>query len=469
MPLDQYGRVVVTPEMNISLEDFQRLYTAEGANPAESDSILRAKAPSRAYEGLQRRWRDMGMPNTPVEYFSDPANIKPLTRGTPRAIERSRPLPTPPPSDLPRNEGSPQDLMQQIQSIIANRKASELESLAVNLPLKEIQNQSLVLHPIPTRGMSDKELLAAQLAGDSYGDVKTFLSRRATKAREAIKGNVFANVANPDISLPVSAYRSDVGVGVNTDATVGNYSTLDKSITDDPFFQRLLSTSPDRAHWMYKRLTGREFVDDYKSQSNLRELNLKAQRSLAEKLLLNDDATYDPTTDRWFAYRTVKVPSPTGFGSTEERRRVPVSDYEDRVLKADYPQRTGERLTPMTSTRSGANVLHNLNRYNLNNDPKFVDIVAKRTQAKGSALSPDELQNTLEDYVTARRVEALRPNTLLSDTVNLLDTSFKQPTKLPESLQRAIESISKKKPIGPIPLKTNKEPAIDPRYIQFIK
>lgn len=252
--------------------------------------------------------------------------------------------------------------------------------------------------PLPNVNMDSTQLLRAQLAGDSFGDVNRFLRKRAMNSRleadPADKSRPMDEILLSQTLRPYGEYDHEGSPGLLDKNK--NPSRLDRVIYDDQDFQALLAKNPTRAKHLYRRLKGRELDDDLKIEDATTDAIRTQGINVAGRLLGSGDAVHDPLTNTWMTRQRSRVPDPTD--PTKERvteMMAPANQYENQVLNA-HAGMFGLKTEDWSQLKSTKRVLQNLQTYR--NDPEFQSFYSRRVAQKGGQLNAAEIDDMIMEY-----------------------------------------------------------------------
>lgn len=421
MPLDPYGRVIINPRIPLSTEDFQQLYTREGATPDEAGHNIFQRYPMEVRGYLDSEASRLGIGDPAAYVRAHPLAAK-AAAAAPAATITSpsgAQIPVTPSSpitgrtilgpNITQADVGPLPNTDKLKIIQQHQAEVEAGRVLESLPTLQRQRDSLGNVPVPQPGMKGAPLLNAQLAGDS-GDVKKFLlKQRGVQYDE----NYLMRPTTPDFFNPrqqqirqaPQAYIPEGGVGqLQGTATP---SRLDMNIVNDKDFQDLLAKEPDRARFMYLRLTGRQYDNDYKETVGLRQEQLKVGQNYAKEAIARG-AQFDPVKKTWKVWQNAEAPAnDTGIGLTTPRpytQMVDATPEQNHWLNTHYESITGSPLREIRADTTGRIIdpsvgargaAQHLQR--LQNDPTFTGKVSEMQNKLKRSLLPSEIERIAND------------------------------------------------------------------------
>lgn len=373
MPLDKYGRVIVDPRIPLGMPEIARLYQTEGSTPAEAASNIHLRWPTEAKSYLSEAWSALGINSSPEQYFNQPLNFprvaSPETVPSPASILKGKGM-----GSAPTTIGTPQF-------------ASSANYLSGIPTREEMEAYTRSKRPIYSAGMSDEDLLAAQLTGDS-GDIKSFLMRmQGLDPNEQI-------TLSPSDRAPLKPYRSAGQLGSLSNERSGSLP-LDIGLYMSKEFQEMMQRDPSRAQFVYEQLKGRSLKTDIDQSGELRDEQIKAGRSFARRQI-EQGAYREPATGKWKIWAMDEAEQNGLSLGTQRpfRQRLDATEDQARWLDEYYSSVTGRNLPEPpefpASVRSAAE--------SRKLDPAVAAAIMAKEKELGQKLTP------MEEIVEANRV-----------------------------------------------------------------
>lgn len=255
-------------------------------------------------------------------------------------------------------------LMQAQHTQQVNDEAAQAATLAHSAYAPQYDGSGKLVNP--------DQFLTTQLAGDPTGT--------ATK--------VLHSMQNTTVGQPVQPYLPNGGYGKQDDA-LSVMNPLDHTIYNDPTFQQELVRNPDRAHFAYQKLTGRDFTSDYTANQAFvkQQYNTGFQ---ATSDALKNGAVFDPIKRTWKVWQMAPAPddpnsikSLTGAQPQASRQLVDATDTENNWYNTHYQNVTGKPLASAPQSISGFT-------NSFKSDPDVAKALAAASTAKGSSLTQQQ-------------------------------------------------------------------------------
>lgn len=391
---------MVDPRYPMGMAEFEQLYTGAGRTPAESASMLHMTAPTEAKSWLREQWGNLGMSGFPEDYFSNPANRR-MVAPPPTGVSVA---PTASPVAGPQlysigPDGRPVFANEMMRNVAIDTGAYDPNYIspawkaaaAAAEQKRELDSRMAsaaqrYANPL-TSDLEGPKLLQAQLAGDR-GDTKRVLqSLQNVNADEDI-------LKPPGERATLTGYRPATGIGGSpSDEPMASRLAMD--IVNDPEFARLQQRDPARAAFVYKSLTGRDYAMDIKSFNTVQDRQNKFGMDFTAQAIRNG-AKFDPVTGKWSLWQRTE-PEGGGIASIggaqgAQTRLVEGTPEQQMLLNRNYRAVTGYDLpqqNPMAA-QMRQRFTADLDYIDDKQRGAYDDMVARATQAKGSALNEQE-------------------------------------------------------------------------------
>lgn len=217
------------------------------------------------------------------------------------------------------------------------------------------------------------EFLTTQLAGDRGGTV----------------ANILHSMQNVPVGQQVQPYLPAGRYGkMDLDRT--ELDPIDRTVYNDPTFQRELARDPARAAFAYKQLVKRNLTEDIAAHEKFRQKQIDTGYSFAQDAL-KQGAIFDPVKRTWKVWNTapdtgdsLSLTTPHPF-----RQLVDATEQQNIWLNQHHKNVTGHELpaAPPVAPKSAQ-----LDAQRLQKNPEIkAAIIAKETKL-GRSLTPQEQQ-----------------------------------------------------------------------------
>lgn len=408
------NKVLITPNSNLSLQDFAKIYAGEGADPYDADFNIRSKFPSGAQSVMNRSWKALNIDQHPADYFASVAKS-----ASPAAIPQVQAPATAWPTfsnEVDRNIAIDSGAVDyRYPSPLQKTRAQALDQITA---VKAAQYRQAAVAQAP--GVSDTftpgRLLQHQLAGDNGTARKILFNLNNTglplEGPALSYEDWLARKSSGDSTIPdIKGYTPNAGVGNLANTT--DPSRLDKNVYFDPTFQRELQRNPENANFVYSRLTGRTLDSDIKEHLDLRKSQIDIGRKYAAEQL-QAGATYDPRTKAWRVLNTEEAPEGGGVAALTGSQRpykqfVQATPVQSNWLNTHAPAITGSPLAQY-NPRGEGEVQSRLQQ--LQNDPVFQEHKQAREKGLRRSLNNDEILHLVDEVQTNKLRDAADPSKL---------------------------------------------------------
>lgn len=386
-------KVFIGPNSNLSLPDFAQIYGGEGASPEEAASNIHLNFPTEAQSVLSRSWKNLGIPQSPEQYFASVAKAPALTASAPQVVAPSPsawPVFT---NEVDRNIAIDSGAVDyRYPSPLQKQRATALDQISA-LKAAEFKKAQVAQAPSPFSTDPD-ELYRSQTAGDD-GIARKILfnleARRLGKPDAKYEDWLATHSdATPAVNIPAYIPRAGVGNLGNT----GTPTRLDTNIYFDTDFQKTLQRDPEKASFIYERLTGRGLNADIGEHQALRKQQLTIGRDYAAKAL-KEGATYDPQTQQWQVWNTDEAPEGgvsalTGVARPYHQHTIATPD-QARMLNEHYEAITNQKLPVRDELMEDIQrPMKELNLQQLQSSPEFQAKIKEAQTAVGRTLNSKE-------------------------------------------------------------------------------
>lgn len=409
MPLDRYGRVVVSPNAPMGMAEFAQLYSREGSSPDEAAANIHMNYPMEAKSRMSDAWSDLGINSSPEQYFSNPLNFQKSSAAVSPMSGPIRPGGAPgagagfaTTNPLAPSWGTFGSLEERNMALasgeydptyISPLKRTEATMMEA-ARMRDMETGSAMARskiPLDPNG-TDQQILSAQLAGDMTGNTKRVLHSLQTDGQVGPGlGYEESLLLPPQMRPKIGPYIPRGGFG-GAPGEEAISSKLDTELLSDPEFKQLALKNPSQAAHVYRQLTQRDYETDAKLHDKIRGRQAEFGRSVVMDEI-KSGAKRDPATGAWMVWETREAPEGGGGFSVggpnapkPYRQLVKASPEKQHLLDTYYGSATGRRMDPLpTSTRGQQQGAKDFDQ-----DPELAALFVEKEKKYGHALTPQE-------------------------------------------------------------------------------
>lgn len=385
--------IAINSTSPLGLAEFEHLYMNEGATPMEAASNIHLNYPMEAKSTMYKRWKALGIPEAPEQFFTrrlatvaNGAGVMPAIAGAAAGVGAGAGAAMPLMDRNPTFANEAERNMAIASGAYDPSFASPTQR-ANFIALKAIEAQdrakiraeAIRLNPLPIGASTPAALKRAQLAGDTTGLAKKLIIKNNFPDDPKAVENFYKGAMDPELGQyepDLKPYVTHAGYGVFSGTNLP--SRLDTNLYYDADFQEALSKDPEQAMHTYERLTGRSLQGDLEEAVKLRGSQLKVGRDFATRAI-SEGAHYDPTNGQWKVWNIAEPNDPTSLSTRPSRQLVDATPEQVDWLNTHYEAVTGRRLErPSPSAKAHR---ESINRVMADShgaaDPKFTAEVQK--------------------------------------------------------------------------------------------
>lgn len=277
-------------------------------------------------------------------------------------------------------------------------------------------------HPL-VNGMSDSDILAAQLARNPSGDVRRILASMQGKGPDFIGPQQTMTDDVPfqgptESGAPMTAklwgepiqnlkaYHPQGGFG-GSSSSDSMRSSLDITLVSHPEFAKLLQKDPHKAQAVYQALTGRDFAGDVKTDTDIQNSRDRFKAATVQKMI-SEGAYVEPTTGKvmeWSMGEPEVDPNalPGTRPAQASRKLQEASSDKQQIWQEMYSRVTGKPLTKVAEGKVTAKRLEGFDTNNaVLNSPAISNIVKQAETKLGYTMNAKEKTLYLQKIMKQR-------------------------------------------------------------------